>query len=274
MPSESVPTLENTVLRYTFSNTRPVELNDLTSSLTAMGDQYQSYLRRSGEEQLENDFRLYVRDVRTGSLIFDLVTLATQHPMFSVAAPLLMQYATDLNDWFDYFKGLKQAAEIDEMLAAATKRDLQQLSDLIEPAAKDAGSTITINAAQGSVVMINSMITSTQANAGQNVLRRHIEHIPAPTTGIHHDQVLYWYQVRHDHAAKPGDKAVIERIWKSPVKVRITSDEIKRKMLDGEGNPFRKYYVVDVDVTDVQGRPVLYRILDVKDSFDRDENAA
>ena len=57
--------------------------------------------------------------------------------------------------------------------------------------------------------------------------------------------------------AKPGDKAVIERIWKHPVKVRITSDNIKRAMLDYIENPFRKFCVVDVDVTESQGRPVL-----------------
>jgi hypothetical protein len=67
---------------------------------------------------------------------------------------------------------------------------------------------------------------------------------------------------------------VIERLWKSPVKVRITSDEIKRKMLDDADNPFRKFYIVDVDVTEVGGRPVLYRILEVKDTFDREDPLA
>jgi len=85
------------------------------------------------------------------------------------------------------------------------------------------------------------------------VLRRYIEHMPVPTTGIHHDQVLYWYQMHQDRAAKPGEKAVIERIWPKPVMVRITSDDIKRKMLDDAENPFKKYYVVDVDVTESQG---------------------
>jgi hypothetical protein len=47
--------------------------------------------------------------------------------------------------------------------------------------------------------------------------------------------------------AKPGDKAVIERIWKYPVKVRVTSGNIKRAMLDDIENPFRKFHVVDVD---------------------------
>ena len=41
-------------------------------------------------------------------------------------------------------------------------------------------------------------------------------------------------------------------------------------MLDDTDNPFRKFYVVDVDVTESQNRPVLYKILEVKDAFDRE----
>lgn len=91
------------------------------------------------------------------------------------------------------------------------------------------------------MIVVNSTTNSTEANAGQNVLGWHIEHIPVPTTGIHRDQVLHLYQMRHDHAAKPGDKTVIERIWKHPAKVRITSDDIKRKMLEDAENPFKEF---------------------------------
>ena len=39
-----------------------------------------------------------------------------------------------------------------------------------------------------------------------------------------------------DRAAKPGDKGILERLWKNPVKVRITSDDIKREMIDKQDN--------------------------------------
>jgi hypothetical protein len=262
---------EDATLTYVLNNTRPVELIDLTSSLLAIGEQYKGFMRRQGEGLANDDYRLYVREVRTGSIIVDLVTLATQPQMIAPYAPFIVQFTTELSEWFDFFKGVKDTKDIKEMLFGRSKKDLQQLSDVIEPAAKDNGSTINITAAKGAVILVNSSITSTEANAGQNVLRRYLEHIEPPVTGIHRDQVLYWYQMHHDRAAKPGDKAVIERIWKNPVKVRFSSDEIKRKMLDDPENPFRKFYVVDVDVTESQGRPVLYRILDVKDTFDREE---
>jgi hypothetical protein len=256
-------------MTYTFNNTRPIELLDLTASLLAIGDQY----RRFASDHFEggDDYRLYVREARTGSIIIDLITYATQPQMLAPLTPVLIDFTTELGEWFDFFKGVKDAKDIKDLLTGKSKKDLQQLSDIIEPAARDTGSRINITAERGAVIVLNSTITSTEANAGQNVLRRYIDHIPLPTTGVHRDQVLYWYQMRHDHAAKPGDKAVIERIWEKPVKVRITSDEVKRKMLDDADNPFKKFYVVDVDVTESQNRPVLYKILEVKDSFDRDD---
>lgn len=260
-------------LTYKIENVRPIELKDLNSSLAAIADQYSRFAAEMSEGPAE-DYRLYVREVRTGSIVIDLITYATQPQMLAPVAPILIEFTKELGEWFEFFKGVKDAKDIKEMIAGKSKKDLQQLSDLVEPAAKDPGSIINITATEGAIIVLNSSINSTEANAGQNLLRRHIDHIAMPTTGIHHDQVLYWYQVRHDHAAKPGDKAVIERIYDKPVKVRITSDEIKRTMIDDPANPFKRLYVVDVDVTESQGRPALYRILEVKDSFERDESAA
>jgi hypothetical protein len=245
MPSEMAMRVEEAHLTYVFNNIRPIELLDLTSSLLALGEEYQSFLRRRGEGLAKDNYRLYVREVRTGSIIIDLISFATEPQFLGTAMlPVLLQYATELGDWFDFFKGIKDAKDIKDLLLGKSKKDLQQLSVIIEPAAKDAGSQISITAAQGAVIIVNSTISSNEANAGQNVLRRHIEHIAPTVNGIHTDQVLYWYQVRDDRAAKPGDLAVIERLWRNPVKVRFTSDEIKREMIDNQDNPFKKFYLI------------------------------
>jgi hypothetical protein len=273
MSFSAVPAVDTTpaVLTYTFNNTRPIELLDLTSSLLAIGEQFQEYAREKGEGTAGDDYRLYVREIRTGSIIIDLIAYATQPQMLAPLAPVLIDFTKELGDWFDLFKGVKDAKDIKEMVLGKSKKDLQLIANIVEPAAKDPGSGINIAAAAGAVIVVNSTINSTEANAGQNVLRRYIEHIKVPVTGIQRDKVLYWYQVRHDHAAKPGDQAVIEDIWKKPVKVRITSDEIKRKLLDDHANPFKKFYIVDVDVTTSQDRPILYKILEVKETIDRED---
>ena len=47
---------------------------------------------------------------------------------------------------------------------------------------------------------------------------------------------------------------------------------MKKDLLGREENPFRKLFIVDVDVTEVGGKPVLYKVLEVKDSFEREED--
>jgi hypothetical protein len=158
---------ERASLRYVLNNTRPVELLDLTGSLLAIGEQYRGFVRRQGQDLADDDYRLYVREVKTGSIIIDLVSLATQPQFIAPFAPFLVQFTKELADWFDFFKGIKDARDIRDMLFGRSRKELQQLSDTIEPAAKDAGSTINITASEGAVIIVNSSISSTEANAGQ-----------------------------------------------------------------------------------------------------------
>jgi hypothetical protein len=76
--------------------------------------------------------------------------------------------------------------------------------------------------------------------------------------------------VRDDTADKPGDRAIIPRIYPRPVKVQFANDTVKIEMIDRPDNPFRLFYIVNVDVTEIEGKPVLYRILDVKGTMERE----
>jgi len=139
---------DEAVLTYTLNNIRPVELLDLTRSLLALSEQY----RRFADDHVgasSQDYRLYVREVRPGSITIDLITYATQPQILAPFAPVLIEYTKELGDWFDFFKGVKDAKDIKEMLLGKSKKDLQQISDIIEPAAKDAfDGGIRITAAQ------------------------------------------------------------------------------------------------------------------------------
>ncbi len=236
-------------LVYDFKNTRPVELVDFTSSLFSLGEQYRSYVARRQPAHGNDDVRLFVKEVRTGSIIAELISMATQSSFLAPAAPLILQYASELGDWFDFFKGVKEADDIKDMLLGTSKKDLQQISNIVEPVAKDSGSMISMAAYSGGMIVNN-----------------------LPESGAQPDQVLAWYQVRDDGATKPGDKAVIERFSTRPVRVRFASDAVKAAMIDTPDNPSKRLFVVDVDVSFVDGKPVLYRVLELKTSFERDED--
>lgn len=261
---------EGASLTYDFKNTRPIELVDFTSSLFSLGEQFRSFVARREAAHAADDMRLYVKEVRTGSIIAELISEATQQQWLAPAAPFIISYAQELGEWFEFFKGIKDAVDIKDLLLGTSKKDLQQLSNIIAPVAKDNGSQINFIAQNGGTIIMNAPLTSTEANAGQQRLRRIIDERPTSESGVKEDEVLYWYQVRDDQAKKPGDLGVIERYAMKPVKVRFASDQVKSTMIEMPDNPFKKLFVVDVDITFIGGRPVLYKVLATRDVLDKD----
>jgi hypothetical protein len=105
--SDLIVTSETETLTYTLNNIRPVELLDLTNSLLAIGEQYRSFVRRQNGALVEDNYRLYVREIRTGSIIVDLISLATQPQVLGPIAPFIVQFTSELSEWFEFFKGVK-----------------------------------------------------------------------------------------------------------------------------------------------------------------------
>ena len=66
------------LLTFKFDNKVPVALDDLTVSLNALAQFYQDYLHESGKAPPEEGVRLYVHDLRTGSIIAVLQAIADQ----------------------------------------------------------------------------------------------------------------------------------------------------------------------------------------------------
>ena len=57
-------------------NRNPVELEDLTRSLLSFADEYKRFMATHSDPLLEEDVRLYVKEIRPGSIIADLTPYA------------------------------------------------------------------------------------------------------------------------------------------------------------------------------------------------------
>src|ERR1043166_1037822 len=75
MPDESLLPLEATVLTVEIHNKRPLELIDLTKSLLAVGEEYRRFVTMHPEAADASEVRLCVKEVRSGSAIFDLMPI-------------------------------------------------------------------------------------------------------------------------------------------------------------------------------------------------------
>lgn len=253
-------------LTIEIKNKQPVELTDLAKSMISLADEYRHFLAEHDAQIDADDVKLYVKEIRAGSIIEELVAMAPYALPFVEHSKTIIDYAKHLKTLYEWFSGKSDVKPL-----AVQKTTLQNLSSIVEPVAKDHGSQVNFGAVnvQGDfVVKLN--LTSIEANAAQNAIRREMEAMREPVTGTHEQVVMYWAQARNQPDSKAGDRARIESLYKGDVKVRFATDGLKAKMLYDEPFPFRKAFVVDVSVETVEDKPVLYKVLNFHEAIDRD----
>lgn len=264
-PSERVPSEirePEEVLTVTLNHTMPIELSDLSASLGALARQHQRFADRIGASINGDRVRLYVKEIRPGSMIVELLALAQTVAPILGAVNTIVPFARNVADLLSFAVG-KETAPPEE----TTTKDARDLSDFIKPVAGDLGSSMVIHARDNARVEVNVRINSNEANAAQNRLNNWAARQQEPVSGIHEHQLFYFARATGEAQRATGDRGIIERFGKQAVRTRFMTPEAKQLPL--QEPLFQKVYDVDVDVQTVDGKPMLYRILKVHDSFDR-----
>lgn len=266
MGDEPQPTA---VLTVRIEHSGPIALSALADSLQALADSHARFADASGATINGDKVRLYVREIRSGSIIADLVGVAMNYPIFGTlgTANTVVTFAKHMAALVDYFLGKTPAPPPDTRAEEA-----RELSRIVAPIAGDAAGNLSILARDNASVVVNQTVNFAQANTIQNRARNFAAVQEQPVSGLHEGRLFYWFQARNSEKTKGvGDLGVIESITRKPVKTRFASDEIKRAML-GEAL-FTRDYVVDVEVQTREGRPTLYTIQRLIDGFEREEPA-
>lgn len=255
--------MQQASLTIEIKNQQPIELLDLTWSLVGLSEEIKRFVDAHEPEASPTYAGISIRDIRAGSVVADLIVTAPFTPGVS-HINTVAKFGAHLQAAYAY---LSSSATAKPALEKAT---YQNLSNIVEPIAKDAGAQLNITAPGGNVV-IN--INSVNANAVQNKARKEIERLAEPVSALHEKVLLYWYQARGDVASQKGDKAIIESIDPRPKKIICANDAIKSQMIFDNENPFKWAYVVDVMVETIGNRPVAYKIITLHEKFERGEVA-
>lgn len=262
----------NEKLQITINNTKPVVLTDLTMALLGVGQQFERFIENEMTEQHQTASELFIKEVRSGSIIVELVAQAIP------VVPLLWQGGS-IVEWVGYAKSVIEwlNGTLDKPPKDVTKQDLKQWSNILEPVAKDHGSQLNFTVSNGGQVINQIFINSEQANAAQNAIRREIGLLDEPDDHTQRKRVMTWYQTKFDDNSQTGNKAVIESISKSPVKVIFENNAVKKALMAGNtqfNKPWNELaYIVDVKVQTVQGVPKVYTVINYydEDTFDPTE---
>ncbi len=255
--------IDDSRLTIKICNSQLVELSDLSNSFSSFADEYKRHLTQDGVFALPDEVRLYVKEIRTGSIVADLVVLAPYVLPFVEYSKTIISFTEYLKTAYDYLIGKKTEKP------QLTKANYENLIGIVNPIAKDKSSQLNIKNTINGNVVVNINLNSIEANAAQNTAHREIDALIAPISGFREKVLLYWYQARNDPKSKTGDKAIVESVYDGPVKAIFDNDTLKEIMLLDAYNPFNLAYLVDLTVETIQGKPVIYKILKMHEKFSK-----
>ncbi len=247
-------------LEIRINNTNPVALKDLSLSLLSFNHQFHKFLESETEDDTHGGTELLIKEVRSGSIVVELISHAAPLVPLIWEGGTLFQWAKLVQDICNWLLGKLAAAP-----KQVSKQDLIEWNKFVEPVAKDHGSQMNINVSDNGRVINQFIINSTEANAIQNQIGRLIDEMDSPEENVHKKKVMYWYQAKFDPNSDTGNRAVIDDIAKGSLKVIFENNAVKEAMLHPDPKftkPWHELaYVVDVEVETVRGVPKLYKVL-------------
>jgi hypothetical protein len=90
-------------VKFELKNEKPVDLLDLTASLAAFGESYQDFVLDAGFDHEPGNVRFFVKEIRSGSIIADLSSVASQASITLEHLDAAAAFMTHLNHVVQFF---------------------------------------------------------------------------------------------------------------------------------------------------------------------------
>ena len=256
---------KDTALLVKINHSKPIEVNDFVATINAVGNLFDTFCRQNGDSEEARKARLYVQKIEHGSIeIFLTEAVSAMTLPFMENMNLIMEFAGNLKNVIQYFtKGKGEKPEL-------SAKELRQYHDVFAITAGDSHGTTEIGAVQiGSAAPVyNSCVFNYfDGNSAQNQIRREEKELKESDAAekIHERQLMTIFQMRGDMNTDTGNKAVIDALSKRHLPVVFEKDELKRQILDIDGNPTKQAFLVDVVIQTVAGKPAAYKVMRLHD---------
>lgn len=246
-------------------NIKPIELGDLANCFFALGAQFSKFADAHPDHRYPHEGKLYVKEVRKGSVIAELIAYAPVVVASASEANAIFDFGVHLRNLIDYFSGSKSA------LPSVDVKDCENVAAIAKVAASDQGSNIIFlvsgNGNHFDFGMDSKKAFSVRQRATLEKDKR--EH---PTSALRERVTLFWYQTRNALKKNAGDRAVIDEISPKHVKVIFLDDTVKARILESEDNMYHQAYVVSVIASFRDGQPISYKIVALHETFPIEED--
>jgi hypothetical protein len=126
-------------LTLTIEHKTPVALLDLTKCFEGISDEHRRFVEARKGISAGEGVQIYVREIRSGSIIADLAALTPLALQFMEHAVTILDFSFYLKEAFDVLLGkMRQKLNLQ-------KANYENLTKILEPVAKDKEAKILIN---------------------------------------------------------------------------------------------------------------------------------
>lgn len=271
---------ENPFIRLNIEHSQPIELTDFVSAFTGLSAQYQKYMKDKHPD-LSEDADLYVRGIRDGSIIADLL------PWASNTLPAIVGVMDQLNtvDTFVKAYGTRLTAYFVKggRAKGVSRSDLRELLGTVKSIARDPNATHRLESVayeNGSEqVRVAIKFDTQQARIAELQIVQHQIEMES-TESSERSRVLMIFSQSNIKSSEPGsrtgEKVLIRDISDKELPLIYASDlvekKIKHEIRDGDDNVFKKGFVVDVSIEiNRNGKPIAYRVTDLHQIIDLED---
>lgn len=254
-------------------NSDPIDLLDFTSSLTGLAREHEARIRAERPGVELDETRLLIVEIRKGSIILE---------MLPALAPIIssMEYANTAINFVKHLTHLTEPLrQPGGRLDDPTTAQLKNLNETVQAIVRDSEGKLTVQARHKNGKVLQELIIEREdakvIEANVTEQRREIDQaksVPYPRVLMR----LHQSSVEDLRVGKrTSEKGIVERVDLVPRTLIYASDlagqRIKEEIMKPDGNPFQKGFVIDLDVETVGGKPRVYRVLEVYDIIDLDD---
>lgn len=252
----------------------PIELGDFVTAFTSIASQYKRYMKESHPD-LKEDATIFVRDVRPGSIVADLLPHAASLigviDQVLIVEQFIRIYGGRLRKYFIH--GGRQED--------ASNSELKDFMGQVAAIARSKNGRGSIRAVvyedQKRQVRAAIEFNTEEAKRAVNEIERHLEERRTTDTADYERKLMRFKRSDIGDAGlgvRSGERVIIEDISDKDMALiygaPLAEERIKDQMRNTEENIYHKGFVVDVNVTTKAGKPVAYSITHVHQIIDID----
>lgn len=254
-------------------NSDPVDLLDFTSSLTGLAKEHEARMRADNPGLDVEETRLLIMEVRKGSIVLE---------MLPALAPIVstMEITNTAVSFVEHFARLAGRLKIPGgRLEDPTTAQLKNITDAVQTVARDSNGSLRLEARYKNGKVLQEFVVEKRdaiTIEANSIAQRHELEQARSVTYPRVLMRLHQSSVENLRIGKrTSEKGIVESIDATPRTLIYASDlagqRIKDEILKADGNPFQKGFVIDLDVQTVGGRPRVYRVVEVYDVIDLDD---